>query len=222
MWRASLRAGGRSVARLRATLSMDERARADRFVQAAHRDAFVCARGFLRDVLGRVSGRAAATLRFGYGSAGKPRLDDGTTLRFNLSHSDGVALLALTRGREVGVDVEALRAVPDALLLADRHMAASEARALRRVAPERRDAAFLRCWTLKEAYVKAVGDGLGMALDAFEVGFDAPAPRLRLLPSGATPEDWSLEAIDPGPGYVGALAREAGSASLACFDWEVP
>jgi 4'-phosphopantetheinyl transferase len=215
VWRASL-AG--AAAPLRPVLSEDERARADRFVQQRHRDRFVVGRAFLRDALARYLGVTRDAVRFRYEPAGRAVLD-GPGPRFNLSHSADLALLAVTPGRDVGIDLEALRRVPDALDLAERWFAPGERAVLRGVPAADREAAFLRCWTLKESYVKAVGGGLGIPLDRFEVEFVPPsdAPALRVLDEpGAS---WSLRTIDPGPGFVGALAVRGEIGRLALYDW---
>lgn len=219
VWRASLAVAPASLARLRATLAEDELRRADRFVQPRHRDRFVVARAFLRDVLARHLGVGAGSVRFRYEPAGKPRLE-GPGPRFNLSHSGDKALLGVALAREVGVDLEALRPVPDACGLAQRHFAPAEVAALRSVPEPEREAAFLRCWTLKEAYVKAVGGGLGLPLDRFEVDYEPPRdqPNLRLHDETGPPP-WTLRALDPGPAYVGALAAFGSEWRLACFDW---
>lgn len=207
VWRASLAAGRAARARLRALLTDDERSRADRFVMERDRDRFTVARAFLRDVLGRHLGIRADRVRFRLQPAGKPLLEGGH-LRFNLSHSGDRALLAVTLDREVGVDLEALRPLRDACLLAERYFAPGEIATLRSVPAAGRDAAFLRCWTLKEAYVKGVGGGLSIPLDSFEVG-DAPVP-------------WTLRTLDPGPGYLGALAVQGSGFRLTSRAWAAP
>ena len=219
MWRASLEAGPETLARLRALLTDDERGRADRFAFERGRDRFTVARAFLRDVLARHLGILADRVRLGIQPAGKPMLE-GEHLRFNLSHSGDLALLALTLDREIGVDLEADRPLRDACLLEERYFAPGEVATLRSLPASEREAAFLRCWTLKEAYVKGVGGGLSIPLDGFEVDYtpvrDEPALRA-LDPPGATP--WTLRTLDPGPGYVGALAVQCSGWRLERFDW---
>jgi 4'-phosphopantetheinyl transferase len=224
VWRAFLGAPDEARMRLRSTLDEGERARADRFVLARHRHEFTVARGFLRDVLGQLLETPARHIRFDYEAKGKPRIAAGnaSSLRFNLSHSGGLALLAVTRDREIGADIEALRPVSQVESLAERYFAAEEGQALRSLPEAERNAAFLRCWTLKEAYVKAMGGGLSIPLDRFVVGFVPPAaePSLRFLDPDGQGVRWTLATVDPGPGYVGALAVEGGAFARACFDWE--
>jgi 4'-phosphopantetheinyl transferase len=219
VWRASLDAGPDARARLRALLTDDERGRADRFVFERDRDRFTVARAFLREVLARHLGIPADRVRFSVQPAGKP-LVEGARLRFNLSHSGDLALLAVTLDREIGVDLEALRPLRDAGLLAERHFAPGEIATLGSLPAAARDAAFLRCWTLKEAYVKGVGGGLSIPLDAFEVDYEPvrDEPALRVLdPPGDTA--WTLRTLDPGPGYVGALAVQGSGFRLERVDW---
>jgi len=226
VWSASLTVPPAASARLGATLTEDEHGRANRFVFDQHRARFVVARAFLRDVLARLLDRAPASIRFRYEAAGKPRLDghaegDGSGLRFNLSHSGDIALLAVTRGRDVGVDVEVLRPVPDACELAERYFSPADSAALRSLPGSEREAAFLRCWTLKEAYVKAVGDGLTMPLDRFEVGCtsEQERPLLRFLDETPEAGRWTLRVLDLGPDAVGALAVEGQGWSVARYQW---
>jgi 4'-phosphopantetheinyl transferase len=218
VWRASLDVEPDALARLRAILADDERMRADRFVLEGHRGRFVAAHAFLRGVLARHLGAPAESLRFQAHPAGKPFLA-GSRLRFNLSHSGARALLAVTLDRDIGVDLEELRPMPDACDLALRHFAPGEIATLRSLPEPDRDEAFLRCWTLKEAYVKGVGGGLGIPLDRFEVDY-APVreePGLRLLDAGESP--WTLRTLEPGPGYVGGLAVGGSGWRLEQFDW---
>lgn len=202
VWRAPLDAGRAARARMRALLTDDECSRADRFVRGVDRDRFTVARAFLRDVLARHLGTRADRVRISEQPAGKPVLE-GEHLRFNLSHSGDLALLAVSLDREIGVDLEALRPVRDACLLAERFFAPREVATLRSSPAAERDAAFLRCWTLKEAYVKGVGGGLSLPLDRFEVG-------------------WTLRTLDPGPGYVGALAVRGSGFRLISRAWAAP
>jgi 4'-phosphopantetheinyl transferase len=226
VWSASLAVESAASGRLAATLTEDEHRRADRFVFEQHRTRFVVARSFLRDVLAGFLDRAPASIRFRYEAAGKPRLDqhaggDGAGLRFNLSHSGDIALLAVTRGRDVGVDLEVMRPVPDACTIAGRYFAPADSAALRALPETERDAAFLRCWTLKEAYVKAVGGGLAMPLDRFEVGCASEPEliRLRFLDENPEAGRWTLRALDLRPDAVGALAVEGQGWSVVRHQW---
>ncbi len=203
---------------LAASLSADERERGRRFHFERDRRRFVTARGLLRLVLGRYLDMRPAGVRFGYGPRGKPFLASADGLRFNVSHSGGLALLAFAWRREVGVDVERLRPVPEAEDIAGRYFSPWEAAELRRLPKGERAAAFFRCWTRKEAFVKATGDGLSRPLDGFDVTV-APGEPARLLrvagEPGAAGRFW-IEDVSPGRGFAAALAVEGSPARVVC------
>ena len=190
-------------------LSEDERARAQRFVFDVHRRRFIAARAWLRRCLAERLGRPAASLRFEYGPVGKPALAGTDRLRFNLSHSGRYALLAVTEGAEVGVDIEHVRPLSDMEALAERVFSAAERAALAAVPADRRVEAFFAGWTRKEAYIKARGEGIGM-LGAIEVALSpGQAPRLvRVADRPDEPERWSIEALSPVPGFAAAVCLQ--------------
>lgn len=223
VWRVPLDPLEGEVARLRALLSPDETARADRFHFDRHRRRYVVGRGALRRLLGAYLGRRPESLVFEYGAREKPRLADrgAAALEFNLSNSEELALIAVTPAIELGVDLEALRPMEDALAISERFFSAPERAALAACPPAERDAAFFRCWTRKEAYVKAVGDGIALGLDRFDVSLE-PGGAARFLALEGDPAraaEWSLTHLEPGPGYVGALALPAHPAAVLGFDW---
>jgi 4'-phosphopantetheinyl transferase len=173
LWRAALDRPPAEIEALVRLLSVDEAARAARFHARRDRCRYVAARGLLRTILGRYLGAEPARLRFSYTCAcGDPRCRperrkpalapewEGATLRFNLSHADDLAVYAVARDREVGVDVERLRADLDYAALATYSLATDEAEAVRSLPPDRQPAAFLAIWTRKEAYLKGRGVGL--------------------------------------------------------------
>lgn len=199
------------VAALRATLSDDERRRADRFLIPGVGARFTAGRGQLRAVLARYLGARPEELRFAYGPQGKPSLG-GTELRFNLSHSAARGVLAVTRGAELGIDVERVRPEVEYEGLARRFFSPGEAEALRTVAPELRAAAFFAAWTRKEAFIKAKGGGLSIPLDRFQVTL-RPGENAALLCTEWDPAEagrYCLEALSDaaGPGWAAALALE--------------
>jgi 4'-phosphopantetheinyl transferase len=214
------------VDELAASLSPDERDRAGAFVRERDRRHFTVGRGVLRAILSRYAGIPPKQVRFCYGPHGKPALDEahgGQTLRFNLAHSHDLALYAVTRGREIGVDLEWVgRPVPDAATIAEHYFSAAERARLRALPELLRHEAFYNCWTRKEAYLKARGEGLSLPLDQFDVSL-APGEPAALLSSHGDPGEvvrWTLWALIPGPGYVAALAVEGGDWQLECWDWE--
>jgi len=225
VWRASLRPSPAVLARLEATLSADERARAARFRFDEHRVAFIAGRGVQRGILGRYTGVPPAALAYREGSHGKPELDGaaaGQEIRFNVSNSGDLALYAVTLRREIGVDLERLKPMPDGMDIASRFFSAPENEVFAALAEEARDLAFFRCWTRKEAYIKAVGEGLSMPLDCFDVAF-APGEPARILCTRGNPDEaarWTMLGLEPGPGYVGALAVEGGGWHPVLYDWD--
>jgi 4'-phosphopantetheinyl transferase len=222
VWRACLRQPASGPALVR-TLSADEQARAGRFHFVRDRDRFVAARGLLRMILGRYLGRDPAQLRFRYGPHGKPALaaeSGADDLRFNVAHAGDLALFACARGREVGVDLERIRKDLDIDTLAATAFSAGERAVLASTAPDRRREAFFAFWTLREAYVKAVGAGLTLPTDRIEVTL-AHGPWATVLVHGEppTPGRWSLRTLDPVPGYAAALAVHGDGWRLACGHW---
>jgi len=197
--------------RLAAHLSEDERRRAERFRFEVHRRRFAAGRGALRELLGRLLDRDPAGLRFAYGEKGKPRLAGDSAVRFNLSNSQNAALIAVAHGREVGVDVEALRPIDDAPMLVERFFALRERRVFAGLPEAEQLAGFYTAWTRKEAYVKARGDGLSLPTTAFEVAL-APGSEARLIAFEQEPSEvdrWALVGLEPAPGFLGALAIES-------------
>jgi 4'-phosphopantetheinyl transferase len=200
-------------ATVEAVLSADEQARAARFHFERDRQHYITGRGSLRLILGRYLGVEPGQLRFDYTAYGRPLLANpfaASGLRFNVSHAQAIYLLGATRNREIGVDVEAIRPLPDALDIAGRFFAPGEQTALRRVPAAQKETAFFHCWTRKEAYIKALGSGLSQPLDEFEVSF-LPGDPPRLLSVRGKPAEanrWQLHAFTPRPGYVAALIAE--------------
>ncbi|HEY0170029.1 MAG TPA: 4'-phosphopantetheinyl transferase superfamily protein [Pyrinomonadaceae bacterium] len=224
VWRASLEPDAPALRRLWETLSADERQRADRFHFQRDREHFVAARGGLRGILGRYTGAAPQTLRFSYDGYGKPSLSGGAGAvppRFNVSHSGGLALYAVTDGREVGVDIERVREDFAGLDIAERFFSPDEVAALSAVPAGERATAFFDCWTRKEAYIKARGLGLSHPLHLFTVSL-TPGRPAALLRTDDDPQEaarWSLVELSPGEGYRAALAIEGEVSSLRCWRW---
>jgi 4'-phosphopantetheinyl transferase len=207
------------------TLSDDEQSRARRFVFEHGRRRFIVGRGLLRRLLGHYAGVAPEWLEFSYGRYGKPAVagpSSARPLRFNLSHCEDLALYAVTRGREVGVDVERIRPEFATLDIAERFFSSGEVAVLRAVAdPGARARAFFACWTRKEAYIKARGEGLSFPLHRFRVSLEAGAPAALLDVSDDPGEvsRWCLESLDPGGAFVGALVVEGQGWRLGCRQW---
>ncbi|UCC62659.1 MAG: 4'-phosphopantetheinyl transferase superfamily protein [Anaerolineae bacterium] len=224
LWRATLDQPGRYVRQLAQTLSDDERARAERYHFQRDCRRFIVARGILRAILGCYLGLEPGQVQLGYNTHGKPYLLEGfgcDTLQFNLSHSQGLALYAFTCGRRIGVDVEYVYHVPEADEIAIQFFSPRESAVWQALPPEQRGEALFNCWTRKEAYLKALGDGLAQPLDRFEVSL-LPGEPARLLGVAGDPEAaacWSLASLTPTLGYVAALAVEGGGWRLRCWGW---
>ena len=215
VWWVGLLRPESEVEDLLSLLTADERERAARFRFAEHRDRFIVARGTLRRVLGHYTGVAPESVRFEYGANGEPSLP-GSEIRFNLSHSGDLAMIGVTRSREIGVDVERMRQSDDLLDIAERYFAPGEREALRGLPEEGRHGGFFRCWTRKEAYLKALGAGLSLDLQGFVVSL-APGEPAALLESehgAAEVARWSLMAFEPHPDYAAAVAVEGASGEV--------
>lgn len=216
LWQWALDVDEAERGRLGAYLSDDERARAGRFVFERDRNRFVVARGRLREILGRELSRAPGALRFTYSENGKPALDDGFgDLRFNLSHSESVAALALARAFELGVDVEFVRPLKEDV--AERFFSRRENEQLASLPADDQLAGFYRCWTRKEAIVKAIGEGLSRPLDSFDVSVagDVPPVVERLEGEADAQRVWRLAHFVPAVGFIGAAACRTGGAPIA-------
>jgi 4'-phosphopantetheinyl transferase len=212
IWATPLHPPAEALAAFWSFLDIQERARAERFHFRKDRDAFVAARGSLRALLGSYLEQPPRSIAFGYGPQGKPFLErskGSPPVQFNLSHSDGLGLVVIGR-QEIGVDVERVRSLTDLLELADRFFSRQEVADLRAVPAGQRAGAFFRCWTAKEAYIKARGEGLSMPLDRFAVSLTPPAGRVTLAVSDSPEEAdrWSLHRFEPAADYVAAVAVE--------------
>ena len=199
-------------------LSLDERERASRFKFDKDRRRFVVARAALRTLLGRYLHVHGSEIKFLYGSKGKPYLGGAQNAkpRFNVSHSGEFALIAFTDDEPVGVDIELIHEMDDAESVVRRFFSPVEVEQWMGLPARLRSRAFFDCWTRKEAYVKAVGDGLSMPLDRFAVAFrPGDSPTIAFL--DANPDrQWSLFDLTPAPGYAGALAIRGSGWSLHC------
>ena len=227
VWRIGLDWSPERVQAMNAVLSLDERQKADRFRFDQDRTRHVVGREVLRSILARCMKTEAERLRFEYNAFGKPRLAprlrDGLVepFQFNVSHSGDLVLIALTMGRAVGIDVEKMRTKLDVERIAASYFSPLERLTLHSLPAHLRRDAFFDCWTRKEAYIKAVGDGLSLPLDEFDVCF-LPGQEPRLLatrPHPAEARRWVFRALDLGPGYKAAVAVEGGGWHLRTWDW---
>jgi 4'-phosphopantetheinyl transferase len=208
VWVADLDALGASTPET--WLSADERTRAARYRLERDRRRFTRRRGWLRRVLGEHLGIAPGEVRFAYGGNGRPILADRPGLHFSLSHAGDRVLCALAARRRVGVDLTHVRPRASDDAVARALLAPGEIAGLRAMPPEARAGAFHRCWTRKEAYVKARGEGLARPLDAFEVSLSAE-PWTALVRCAFDPDEtarWAFLLVAPFEGHVGSIALE--------------
>ncbi len=222
VWRASLSVSETRLADFQATLADDERERAARVRNPLHGAHYTVGRGVLRMLLGRYLNRSPQDIRFAYSEYGKPFIAKAiVTLRFNLSHSQDLALYAFTHQREIGVDIEYIRPVPSRDQIAEQFFSPNETRTLRALPATQQDLGFFHCWTRKEAYIKAHGEGLSLPLDQFDVSLipGEPAVLLETRVAADYAERWALCALQPGDDYRAALAVEGHDWTLSTWQW---
>ncbi len=216
VWRIDLDQAEAQLQFLTETLSSDELSRAKRFYKEQHRHRFIAGRGILRVILGRYLGIEPQQLQFYYQSLGKPVLADtfsDSRLWFNLTHSQGLALCAVSRDRLVGVDLEYIRPISDVLNLANRYFSSGEYTVMRSLPPHQMQEIFFRYWTCKEAYLKATGAGIAQ-LEEIEVLLSPAEPaRLKI------DQQWSLFELAPVPNSVAAVAVEGCGLHLKCWQY---
>jgi 4'-phosphopantetheinyl transferase len=213
--------------RLRAWLSPDECQRADRYRGPSLGRRFVVGRGALRDVLSRYIGTGPEVIRFATGPFGKPAIDlphAPIGLRFNLSHSHGLGVIAVGMGRELGIDVEILRSFENMDAIAGRFFAPAERAAYAAQPIGQRPLAFFRAWTRKEAYLKAIGSGITVPLDSFEVSVAPEEPPALRVVRGNPDEAsrWSMREFRPETSALATLAVEGRGWTLQCFAYAPP
>jgi 4'-phosphopantetheinyl transferase len=208
LWQVDLAIVAKGEPRWEKILSADERARAARFHFSQDRQYFTATRALLRMLLGSYVDSDPMELVFSYSDKEKPSLNPSASrVEFNVSHSGGIALLAFTRERSLGVDVEQLRENFDHEAIARRFFSEQERRQLAELTPSERFHGFFRCWTRKEAYIKAQGTGLSLPLDQFDVSL-RPGEVNALLatrPDSAEAAQWSLREVPVSDGYLAAL-----------------
>lgn len=222
IWRTGLDLPQSDLTQLRHVLSPEEQERSDRFHFEAERRRCLIGRGSLRLLLGKLLHQPASKLQFEHDEFGKPHVIQGrgSRLQFNVSHSGGLILLAITMDRMVGVDVEMVRTDFDLDEIASRFFSAREYATWASLAGDVKCEAFFACWTRKEAYLKARGTGLSISPSRFDVSF-LPGEEPRLLetrPDQDEASHWSLRAPQPEPGYKAALAVEGSAWTLKCRD----
>jgi 4'-phosphopantetheinyl transferase len=224
IWRLSLDLSADSVKSLESTLSADETKRAARFHFEVDKNRFIVAHGVLRRIIGRYLQCDPAELTFSVNDYGKPALVN-SALEFNLSHSGDFALIAVTQGRKIGVDVERIRQGISSHVIAQQYFSKSEVAELQTLPLEQRVNGFFTCWTRKEAYIKAQGLGLALPLESFDVSLTPGQPAI-LRATRPEPQEaarWTLRSLDVDSKYAGAVAIEGAEFDFRFFSYtELP
>jgi 4'-phosphopantetheinyl transferase len=211
---------------LREILSADELARASRFRFEIDQNRFIAARGMLRQILGSYLGIEPYKLQFDYTSYGKPALasnEGHVTIRFNLSHSNGFALYGITRGRNIGIDIELVRDDIAAGPIAQRFFSKSEISSLERIHKNKRSGVFFQYWTRKEAFLKAKGEGISFPMEQCDVSLinGKVLSPVTFLGDQSEKSCWYGQDLFPGHGYAAAIVVEGSDWELSCWDYAV-
>jgi 4'-phosphopantetheinyl transferase len=222
VWRASLDQPADTAAKLAPLLSQYECQRAERFHRRTDRRRFIAARGILRKIISAYLALTPDEVRFVYNKYGKPFISDDQNrgaLNFNLSHSNGMALYAVARGRRVGVDIEYMREDFATLEVAEGFFSKDEVEALKAAPVDRRTEAFFNCWSRKEAYIKAIGMGVSYPLDSFTVSLGVAPALLKVDADATEAARWKMYGLGVAEGYAAALIVENPPVSLSQFDF---
>ncbi len=223
LWRVDLDLPIPQITGLQETLSPDETLRAGKFQFERDRRRFLVAQGALRAILCRYLGCAPGQVKYRYTPKGKPFLEDSSELYFNLSHSHERALVAVARIHPLGVDIEHHRPLDDMDTLARQCFSTSEYQQFARLPAPVNLQAFFNAWTRKEAFIKAIGDGLSYPLADFDVSLlpGEPARLITIARSSTEAAAWTLQAIEAGAGYTAAFAVRAKDVTLQNWDFTV-
>ncbi len=208
IWRAHLDVAAEPLDQLKNTLDHDEKARAQRFRFSRDRDHFIACRGVLRELLGGYLRVSPVAIEFSYAAYGKPAYrsrDSGSPVRFNLSHSRDLAVLAFCRNCEIGIDLESIQTEFGGEEIAVRYFSAPELAELRALPEAVKPEVFFLCWTRKEAYLKARGLGLQVPLDSFSVSLTPGQPESL---QSEDSDQWSLHSFRPATGFVAAVVHK--------------
>ncbi len=223
VWYVSMDQQVSRLQRMESILSVDERMRAERYHFERDRNRFIMGRGILRTIISWYLNIESGKLRFCYGKHGKPELADKFgrgTICFNLSHSAGLALYAFARGQAIGVDIENIRDIYEMEQIAERIFSEKEKIFFHSLPKSKKKEAFFNCWTRKEAFIKAIGDGLHWPLNKFDVSLSQAEPaRLLSIQGDATKASkWHLEDLKTFSGFVAACVVECGC-HIRSYQW---
>ncbi len=226
VWAAALEFSAQVLAELELTLSVEEHERGQKFHFIADRNVFIGSRGVLRAILAAYLELDPQEIHFAYGRHGKPILasqPEAERLQFNLAHSDGLLLTAVSRFCAVGVDVERVRGLDDLDDLANQLLSPAEEIAWRRLPVSQQNRAFFNLWTRKEACLKAIGEGIAERLKEITVSLMPEGPAGELDPPGIpdSTQAWTLTHLQPAPDFAAALAAPTRDISVSCWQWSV-
>ncbi len=221
VWSVDFNVDPKTLERYWELLSIDEKKRVEKFRFKKDVIQFIVSRGVLRRLLGHYLNEEPTKITFQYGENGKPKLEDKYSLQFNLSHAGKKAVMGFVHHFTIGVDVELIKPDVDLRYLATRFFSSKESNKLLRLPDAEIPQAFYNCWTRKEAFIKAKGDGLSFPLDQFEVSF-IPGEETALIATHWSPEEkekWELFSFDIGTDYSGAVAIEGQTNRIKFFKW---
>lgn len=225
LWSTSLDVPDQIYDALIQHLSLEERKRAAQFTFPQDHRNFITSRGVLKDILSRYLQCQPADILIQYGTEGKPNLyhrETSNRLEFNLSHSSGFLVVAVSQGQRVGVDIELVRPMADIDLIALQAFSEYEREVLRGLTGEEKQSGFFRCWTRKETYLKALGHGLSIPLDSFDMSL-APNNPIGMLANRLNPDEasnWSFYTFIPTQGFLGAVAVEGQEVVPVFIHWK--
>lgn len=222
VWRADLELNQCFQSSFLELLSPDEKKRAQKFRFAKDCRNFIAARGILRLLIGKYLELKPTEISFQYSKFGKPGIANNNDLQFNLSHSQNMALFAFTKKFQVGIDVEWVNPAIEAKDIAANFFSANEVRKLLLLPEQQQALGFFNCWTRKEAFIKAVGEGLSFPLHKFEVSLEPDKPA-KLLATDWDPKavsTWSIYSISPGANLIGSLAIEGLVEKVKFWNWQ--
>ncbi|MDJ0702766.1 MAG: 4'-phosphopantetheinyl transferase superfamily protein [Leptolyngbyaceae cyanobacterium MO_188.B28] len=224
LWQANVALPKDLIQQLGEILSTDEWQRAQRFHFERDRGRFIAGRGILRTILSRYLAIAPSQIEFCYGPQGKPALSNScgdSSLCFNLSHSGDRALYAITRDRQIGVDIEQLREI-NAEQLAQRFFSPQESAVINSLSPQQKKTGFFQLWTCKEAVLKAIGKGIaGLEQVELRLGIEEPTRLIRLDGESLSIDKWSIQQFSPAPEYTACLAAEGNDLDISFLRFPV-
>jgi 4'-phosphopantetheinyl transferase len=224
IWYCALHQEASRCSELIQTLSLDELIRAEKFHFDRDRKNFIVCRGVLRETLGHYLGVEPDQIQFCYGKFGKPALVDTSDMpriRFNLSHSKNLAVYAFTRDREIGVDIEHTHHIPEMDQIAEQFFSARENAVFCALPPHKKKEGFFNCWTRKEAFIKAIGGGLSVPLNKFDVSLapGEPARLLKIEGDSQAASRWTINELQSPSGFAAAVTVEGRSWRLRPCRW---